>query len=69
MEDELGLNIMQTLSSLCWAHESIVTDLYRFRLHVYNCMTVKYHCLLQNPFLFRYPLLLSRRFFFLSRGL
>jgi hypothetical protein len=50
MEDELGLNIMQTPSPLCWTHGSIVADLYRFRLHVYNCMTAKYHCLLQNHF-------------------
>jgi hypothetical protein len=50
MENELGLYIMQTPSSLCGTYGSIVTDLYRFRLHVYNCMTAKYHFLLQNYF-------------------
>jgi hypothetical protein len=69
MDDELGLHIMQPHRSPCWAYGSIVTDLYRVCLHVYNCMRSKYHSLLQNHFSFAAPFSLSGLLFSLSRGL
>ena len=45
-----------------WPCGTIVTDLYRFRPCIYNCMKAKYRIDLQNPFSFAAPCILARRF-------
>lgn len=54
LRDELGPKYHDSSIYPC-SHAgcgSIVTDLYRFCLHIYNCKRLKYDCLLQNGFSF-----------------
>jgi hypothetical protein len=52
--DELGRSIIKAPSYPCGhaGRGSIVTDLYQFRLHIYNCKRLKYRSPLQNLFSF-----------------